>query len=208
MTFDSEAAAPDDDILYPSVIPFLLVHLACLAAIWTGVTWPAVALCVALYWLRMFASHRRLSSLFLAPRLRDRPRLPVRPRLPRPSRARRRASCGGRPSTAITTSIRTRSRTCIRRAISASSTAMSAGSSRDATTASRSRQGGRPRPLSRAAAGCTGSSWCPPSCSAPSAFSSPAGRASSSASCGAPCWSGTPPSASTRWPMCAAASAT
>lgn len=44
-----------DDIMYPSAIPFVLVHLACFAAIWSGVTWSAVALCVALYWLRMFA---------------------------------------------------------------------------------------------------------------------------------------------------------
>jgi stearoyl-CoA desaturase (delta-9 desaturase) len=42
------------DIVYPSAIPFLLVHLGCVAAIWTGVTWPSLALCVALYWLRMF----------------------------------------------------------------------------------------------------------------------------------------------------------
>jgi stearoyl-CoA desaturase (Delta-9 desaturase) len=50
------ASAPSDaDILYPSALPFLLVHLGCFAAIWTGVTWPAIALCVTLYWLRMFA---------------------------------------------------------------------------------------------------------------------------------------------------------
>ncbi|MDB5704783.1 MAG: delta 9 acyl-lipid fatty acid desaturase [Sphingomonas bacterium] len=48
-------AADDGDIVYPSAIPFLLVHLGCLAAIWTGVTWPAIALCIGLYWLRMFA---------------------------------------------------------------------------------------------------------------------------------------------------------
>jgi stearoyl-CoA desaturase (delta-9 desaturase) len=47
-------AAPDD-IVYPSAIPFVLVHLACFAAFWTGVTWQAVALGVALYWLRIFA---------------------------------------------------------------------------------------------------------------------------------------------------------
>ena len=44
-----------DDIIYPSVIPFVLVHLACFAAIWTGVTWQSVVLCAALYWLRIFA---------------------------------------------------------------------------------------------------------------------------------------------------------
>jgi stearoyl-CoA desaturase (Delta-9 desaturase) len=44
-----------DDIVYPSAIPFVLVHLACVAAIWTGITWQSVALCAALYWLRIFA---------------------------------------------------------------------------------------------------------------------------------------------------------
>jgi len=43
-----------DDIVYPSTIPFILVHLACFAAIWTGVTWEAVALAVFLYGLRIF----------------------------------------------------------------------------------------------------------------------------------------------------------
>jgi stearoyl-CoA desaturase (Delta-9 desaturase) len=41
--------------MYPSAIPFVLAHLVCIAAIWTGVTWTAVALAVALYWLRIFA---------------------------------------------------------------------------------------------------------------------------------------------------------
>ena len=42
---DQPAASHDlepdrhDDIMYPSAIPFVLVHLACFAAIWTGVTW-------------------------------------------------------------------------------------------------------------------------------------------------------------------------
>jgi stearoyl-CoA desaturase (delta-9 desaturase) len=44
-----------DDIMYPSAIPFLLVHLGCFAAIWSGVTWSALALCAALYAVRMFA---------------------------------------------------------------------------------------------------------------------------------------------------------
>jgi stearoyl-CoA desaturase (Delta-9 desaturase) len=60
-----------DDIVYPSAIPFVLVHLACFAAFWTGITWTAVALCVALYWLRIFGigagyhryfSHRAYST--------------------------------------------------------------------------------------------------------------------------------------------------
>jgi stearoyl-CoA desaturase (delta-9 desaturase) len=44
-----------DDIVYPSAIPFVLLHVASFAAIWTGVTWQAVAIGVTLYWLRMFA---------------------------------------------------------------------------------------------------------------------------------------------------------
>jgi stearoyl-CoA desaturase (delta-9 desaturase) len=44
-----------DDIIYPSTLPFLLVHLACFGAIWSGVTWPAVVLCAVLYWVRIFA---------------------------------------------------------------------------------------------------------------------------------------------------------
>jgi len=48
-------ADPSDDIAYPSAIAFLLVHLACFAAFWTGVTGAALLLCVGLYLLRMFA---------------------------------------------------------------------------------------------------------------------------------------------------------
>jgi stearoyl-CoA desaturase (Delta-9 desaturase) len=44
-----------NDIIYPAAIPFVLVHLACLAAIWTGITWKAVAVCFVLYSVRMFA---------------------------------------------------------------------------------------------------------------------------------------------------------
>jgi stearoyl-CoA desaturase (delta-9 desaturase) len=43
-----------DDILHPSPIPFVLVHVACLAAIWTGVTAQALAICAVLYVARMF----------------------------------------------------------------------------------------------------------------------------------------------------------
>ncbi|MBV9908066.1 MAG: acyl-CoA desaturase, partial [Hyphomicrobiales bacterium] len=43
------------DIVYPSTIPFLIVHLMCFAAIWTGVTAEALAIGVGLYWFRIFA---------------------------------------------------------------------------------------------------------------------------------------------------------
>ena len=43
-----------DDIIYPGTIPFVLAHLACFAALWTGVTAGALAICVGLYLIRMF----------------------------------------------------------------------------------------------------------------------------------------------------------
>jgi stearoyl-CoA desaturase (delta-9 desaturase) len=52
---DQAAKSPADDIVYPQTIPFVLLHLSCLAAIWTGVTLEALAICVALYAVRMFA---------------------------------------------------------------------------------------------------------------------------------------------------------
>ena len=45
---------PHDDIIYPSAVPFLLIHVACFAAFWTGISGPALWLCFGLYWLRMF----------------------------------------------------------------------------------------------------------------------------------------------------------
>src|SRR5919106_4037981 len=44
-----------DDIVYPSTIPFLLVHLACFAAFWTGVTPATLVLCMGLYGVRILA---------------------------------------------------------------------------------------------------------------------------------------------------------
>ena len=71
MNADTDADDVHDDIIYPSTIPFILVHLGCFAAIWTGVTWQALAICITLYWLRIFAigagyhryfSHRSYST--------------------------------------------------------------------------------------------------------------------------------------------------
>ena len=42
-----------DDIIYPATIPFLLVHLSALTAIWTGVSLGMVLLCLGLYVVRM-----------------------------------------------------------------------------------------------------------------------------------------------------------
>jgi stearoyl-CoA desaturase (delta-9 desaturase) len=44
-----------NDIIYPARIPFLLVHVVCLTAIWTGVTVEALLLCAGLYVVRMIA---------------------------------------------------------------------------------------------------------------------------------------------------------
>src|ERR1700739_1273530 len=51
----SSEVGPGDDIVYPSAIPFVLVHIACIGAIWSGVTLTAVLLGIALYFLRIFA---------------------------------------------------------------------------------------------------------------------------------------------------------
>ncbi len=71
MSTEPFAAGETADIVHPRAIPFLLVHISCLAAIWTGVTWQALAICAGLYWLRIFAigagyhryfSHRAYST--------------------------------------------------------------------------------------------------------------------------------------------------
>jgi stearoyl-CoA desaturase (delta-9 desaturase) len=71
MAGESKVDTEIDDIVYPSSIPFGLVHLACIGAIWSGVTWSSIAICVLLYWLRIFAigagyhryfSHRAYST--------------------------------------------------------------------------------------------------------------------------------------------------
>ena len=66
---DALTADAHDDIMYPSVLPFIAVHLGCVAAIWTGITWQAVAICVALYCAADVRDQGRISSVFLASRL-------------------------------------------------------------------------------------------------------------------------------------------
>jgi stearoyl-CoA desaturase (delta-9 desaturase) len=71
LSHEIESTDEHDDIVYPSAIPFVLIHLACVTAVWSGVTWQAVVICFALYWLRIFAigagyhryfSHRAYST--------------------------------------------------------------------------------------------------------------------------------------------------
>jgi stearoyl-CoA desaturase (delta-9 desaturase) len=54
----------NDDIIYPSAIAFVLVHLACFAVFWTGVRPIDVAVCIALYLIRMFAITAGLHRYF------------------------------------------------------------------------------------------------------------------------------------------------
>ena len=47
-------AEVDDRIDWMRAVPFLAIHLACLAVFWVGFSWVALATCLALYVLRMF----------------------------------------------------------------------------------------------------------------------------------------------------------
>jgi stearoyl-CoA desaturase (delta-9 desaturase) len=51
---DSEREKPER-IELGRCIPFVILHLGCLGVIWTGWSWTAVGVAVALYFLRMFA---------------------------------------------------------------------------------------------------------------------------------------------------------
>lgn len=59
------AARLNGGIEWWTTIPFAAVHLACLGVLWVGWSWTAVAVCFALYGIRMFAItgfyHRYLS---------------------------------------------------------------------------------------------------------------------------------------------------
>ena len=77
--FDSDFGTPDlaslkekpDRVEWVRAIPFLILHLGCLGAIWTGWSWFAVGSAIFLYFARMFAvtgfyhryfSHRTFST--------------------------------------------------------------------------------------------------------------------------------------------------
>jgi stearoyl-CoA desaturase (delta-9 desaturase) len=57
--FDSDAAAPGAAagrrIDWPRVVPFIAMHLGCLAVLWAGWSLTAILVAIALYGLRMFA---------------------------------------------------------------------------------------------------------------------------------------------------------
>ncbi len=54
----------NDDIIYPNALSFLLVHLACVAVFWTGLRAVDVAVCLGLYFVRMFAITAGLHRYF------------------------------------------------------------------------------------------------------------------------------------------------
>jgi stearoyl-CoA desaturase (Delta-9 desaturase) len=58
--FDTSAAIDEteqknDAIDWLRVVPFILMHIACIGVIWVGISWVAVAVAVFLYLIRMFA---------------------------------------------------------------------------------------------------------------------------------------------------------
>ena len=56
MSFTDTARHTNEaDIIYPAAIPFILVHLACFAVIWTGFQTIDLIICGVLYSIRMFA---------------------------------------------------------------------------------------------------------------------------------------------------------
>ena len=66
---DIAVGGEHDDIVYPAAVPFILVHLGCIAAIWSGVTWQAVTIGVVLYWLIVGMRHGQPLILTLRPAL-------------------------------------------------------------------------------------------------------------------------------------------
>jgi len=52
---NSSAELTENKVDWLRVLPFVLLHLACFAVIWVGISWFAVVFAVALYGIRMFA---------------------------------------------------------------------------------------------------------------------------------------------------------
>ena len=48
------AYVENEDKVSPKIIPFIFMHVTCLAVFWVGFSWPALLLCVGLYAIRMF----------------------------------------------------------------------------------------------------------------------------------------------------------
>jgi stearoyl-CoA desaturase (delta-9 desaturase) len=129
MPGNTDTSDEHDDIMYPSALPFILLHVSAVAAFWTGITWQAVAIGVTLYWLRMFAitagyhryfSHRAYSTSRL---FQFRAGVSLAQ-----STVQKSVLWWGRQTSPPSSAFRYARRTCIRRATRASSTAMWAGS--------------------------------------------------------------------------------
>ena len=76
-TIPDENDDTHEDIMYPSSIAFILVHLACLGAIWSGITWHCVVICLVLYWGPHLRHRRGVPSLLCPPGLFDQPGVPI-----------------------------------------------------------------------------------------------------------------------------------
>lgn len=54
----------EKNIQWLRIIPFILLHIACLAAFWVGVSWFAVFFMLGFYFLRMFAITAFSTAIF------------------------------------------------------------------------------------------------------------------------------------------------
>mgnify|MGYP003694033221 CR=1 FL=1 len=127
MSDNIDAADAHDDIMYPSTLPFILLHVSCIAAFWSGITWQAVAICIALYWLRMFAITAGYHRYFSHRVLFDQPAVSICPRVDSAKHRAKERAVVGRQAPTPSSAFRYARMTCIRHDIRASSTAMSAG---------------------------------------------------------------------------------
>ena len=71
MTTHALDRSPDERVNWVTSIPFFLIHLLCLTAIFTGVTSKALILCAGPLLRPDVLHHRRLPPLLLAPQLQD-----------------------------------------------------------------------------------------------------------------------------------------
>ncbi|HXS30513.1 MAG TPA: hypothetical protein VN755_06735, partial [Steroidobacteraceae bacterium] len=51
----AQAEGKSNSIDWSRIVPFVLMHLACLAVIWVGISWVAVIVALIAYVVRMFA---------------------------------------------------------------------------------------------------------------------------------------------------------
>lgn len=54
----------EKNIQWLRIIPFILLHIACLAVFWVGVSWFAVIFMLGFYFLRMFAITAFFTAIF------------------------------------------------------------------------------------------------------------------------------------------------